>query len=68
MCFTVTMSIEKYHVPTALSDCLTKFVPWNNPRGCVTLTPKPSTTTTKIPEIKTGIEQKEDRKNNEKSG
>lgn len=41
----------------------------NNPRGCVTADPQsPSITTTKIPEIKKGIEQKEDRKNNEKMG
>lgn len=42
---------------------------WNNPRGCITADPQsPSITTTKIPEIKKGIEQKENRKNNDKTG
>lgn len=57
-----------YLKPPDISACLTRFVPWNNPAGCITLTPKPTITTTKIPEIKKEIRQKEDRQNNEKKG
>lgn len=64
-----TSSTGMYLQSAEVSACLTQFVPWNNP-GLHNPDPRahPHDYQRWIPEIKKGIRQKEDRKNNEEAG